>query len=304
VAALAVAAAACSGSPGRHRAASPTTTTLLDGPTSTSPPTSSVPPPQPTTTSPPGAPAIAAPAGPASAAALFASLLPVERAIEATAPTAALVAGGAAQQRDLGLLTSHPDWLSSMPASTSPEVRAAIVAGVTAESELEKIGGPGPAPATLPPWQILPPQPAAELLADYQAAAASSGVPWPVFAAIHLIESRMGRIQGPSSAGAQGPMQFLPTTWAEYGAGGDIWSDRDAILAAGRFLHAHGAPADVAAAVLAYNPSAHYVNAVMAYASVMMANPRSFYSYYGWQVYVATSAGEFLLPIGFRGPGS
>ena len=239
-------------------------------------------------------------AGPTTAGALFASLVPIERAIANPATTvASLMAGGAAEQHDLGILASHPDWVASMPGSTPPGVRQAVLASVSADTELGRIPASGPTPSTIPPWRILTPRPSAELLADYAAAAASSGVPWQVLAAIHLIESRMGRIRGPSSAGAQGPMQFLPSTWADFGAGGDIWADRDAIMAAGRFLHAHGAPGNIAAAVFAYNPSSHYVNAVLGYASVMTANPRAFYSFYGWQVYVATTAGEFILPEGF-----
>ena len=35
-------------------------------------------------------------------------------------------------------------------------------------------------------------------------------------------------------------MQFLPSTFAAYGNGGDIHAPRDAILAAGRYLAANG----------------------------------------------------------------
>jgi len=50
---------------------------------------------------------------------------------------------------------------------------------------------------------------------------------------VMLIETRMGRIASSSSAGAQGPMQFLPSTWAAYGLGGDIRAERDALDALG-----------------------------------------------------------------------
>ena len=56
--------------------------------------------------------------------------------------------------------------------------------------------------------------PAAELLADYNAAAQATGVGWQYLAAVHLVETRMGRIRGTSAAGAEGPMQFLPSTFA------------------------------------------------------------------------------------------
>jgi hypothetical protein len=57
-------------------------------------------------------------------------------------------------------------------------------------------------------------------------------VPWEFLAAIHLVETRMGRIRGTSSAGSQGPMQFLPSTWKRCGRGGDIQATGDASLAA------------------------------------------------------------------------
>ena len=117
-------------------------------------------------------------------------------------------------------------------------------------------------------------------------------------AAINLIETRMGRIRGDSSAGAQGPMQFIPSTWAAYGEG-DVNSDHDSILAAARYLKAAGAPGNMSKAVLAYNHDARYVAAVAAYAEVMHADPAAYRGYYGWQVYVATLDGVTLLPVGW-----
>jgi membrane-bound lytic murein transglycosylase B len=110
----------------------------------------------------------------------------------------------------------------------------------------------------------------------------------------------MGRIQGLSSAGAQGPMQFMPATWASYGRG-DVNNPRDAILAAGRYLQAHGAPANMTRAIYAYNPSMLYVRAVQLYAEQMLASERVFLAYYNWEVYVQTKTGEVLLPEGFSG---
>jgi membrane-bound lytic murein transglycosylase B len=109
----------------------------------------------------------------------------------------------------------------------------------------------------------------------------------------------MGRIRGTSSAGARGPMQFLPATWRRYGGGGDIHVTGDAVLAAGRLLRANGAPADMARALYAYNPSRRYVRAVTAYAEQMRADRRAFLGYYQWQVYY----GDILLPEGYRSSG-
>jgi membrane-bound lytic murein transglycosylase B len=129
-------------------------------------------------------------------------------------------------------------------------------------------------------------------------AGAEYRIPWPYLAAIELIETRMGRIHGLSSAGAQGPMQFLPATWAEYGRG-SINNQLDAILAAARFLAASGGRRRIADALFHYNPSDSYVNAVESYALEMRKDERAFYGYYWWQVLYRTVRGTYLLPVGY-----
>ena len=57
------------------------------------------------------------------------------------------------------------------------------------------------------------------LLQLWQSAGQTYGVPWQVLAAINKIESNFGQNMGPSSAGAVGWMQFMPSTWARYGHG-------------------------------------------------------------------------------------
>jgi membrane-bound lytic murein transglycosylase B len=175
-----------------------------------------------------------------------------------------------------------------------------VAANVGAGRELGALTKPR---TSLPPWHIVAPAPAEELLAHYREAERMFGVPWTYLAAIHLVETRMGRIRGPSSAGAQGPMQFLPSTWAAYGGGGDINSNRDAILAAGRYLHANGAPAAMDNALFHYNHSPHYVRAITAYATQMAADSRAFFAYYHWQVYYRLTTGDMLLPVGWGAAG-
>jgi membrane-bound lytic murein transglycosylase B len=108
-----------------------------------------------------------------------------------------------------------------------------------------------------------------------------------VLAAVNLVESDFGRLHNDSIAGAQGPMQFIPSTWATYGRGGDVHDPHDAILGAARFLRAAGAPADIPAALHAYNPSALYVTAVSRYADLIRRDPRAFYELYAWAPPVA-----------------
>ncbi len=90
-----------------------------------------------------------------------------------------------------------------------------------------------------------------------------------ILAAIHYVESDFGRNMGPSSAGAVGQMQFLPSTWRRYGidANGDgradPYSAADAIFSAARYLQANGAPGDWYGAIFAYNHADWYVEDVL-----------------------------------------
>jgi cell wall-associated NlpC family hydrolase len=137
-----------------------------------------------------------------------------------------------------------------------------------------------------------------DYLVLYQRAAARFGIDWAVLAAVGKLECDHGRLQAPgcnppgtvNRAGATGPMQFLGPTWragtplgtvpgvgppttsaAEgYATDGDgdgladVWNPADAIAAAARLLRANGAPADYRRALFAYNPSAAYVDRVLA----------------------------------------
>jgi cell wall-associated NlpC family hydrolase len=104
-------------------------------------------------------------------------------------------------------------------------------------------------------------------LADFRKAGAEYNVPWTVLAAIGKVESGFGHNDGPSSAGALGPMQFEPPAWALYGDGGNIRDPADAIPAAARLLAANGAPGHLQQAIFAYNHSGSYVTDVTAWAA-------------------------------------
>jgi hypothetical protein len=224
---------------------------------------------------------------------LAAELIKAETAIRDPAtPPSRLRALGRAQQRAYRAVVRRPRLLPEVLALVPPALRRTVKANVLAGAELRKLSRPA---SRLPRWRIVAAAPAAALLASYRAADAKLAVPWQYLAAIHLVETRMGRIRGTSSAGARGPMQFLPATWRRYGGGGDINATGDAVLAAARLLRANGAPADMAAALYAYNPSRRYVRAVTAYAEQMRADWRAFLGYYQWQVYY----GDTLLPEGF-----
>jgi membrane-bound lytic murein transglycosylase B len=111
------------------------------------------------------------------------------------------------------------------------------------------------------------------LIPIYQRAAAAYGLGTQgpaVLAGINAVETGFGTNLGPSSAGAEGWMQFMPSTWATYGvdANGDGVADpnnpEDAIFAAARYLSAAGMPADTYGAIYAYNHADWYVSEVLA----------------------------------------
>jgi soluble lytic murein transglycosylase-like protein len=124
--------------------------------------------------------------------------------------------------------------------------------------------------------------PLADLVGFYDEAERRFGVDANYLAAIHLVETKFGRVVNNSVAGAQGPMQFIPSTWRIYGHGGDIRDPDDAIMAAARLLKANGAPPRYGRALYAYNPSRLYVTAVSRYAKEIDRNPYGLYYLYTW----------------------
>lgn len=101
-----------------------------------------------------------------------------------------------------------------------------------------------------------------------EAASTCPGLPWSVLVAIGKVETDWGHGSEVSAAGAEGPMQFLPSTWAEYGAAfgpSAIWRLESSLFAAAALLCANGGAntATLPDAVFAYNHSEAYVERVL-----------------------------------------
>jgi hypothetical protein len=114
------------------------------------------------------------------------------------------------------------------------------------------------------------------------AAATCPGMAWTLLSAVGQVESGHGINVGPSSAGALGPMQFLPATFAAYGVDGDRDGDRDvsdpadAIFSAATYLCAGGGGGDRPAtsrALYRYNHAGWYVTLVLGIADQLAATP-------------------------------
>jgi membrane-bound lytic murein transglycosylase B len=146
-----------------------------------------------------------------------------------------------------------------------------------------------------------------QLLALWQQAGAAYGVPWQVLGAINKIESDFGRNMGPSSAGAVGWMQFMPSTWDRWGmdANGDglanPWNPEDAVYAAARYLAAAGAHEDLSRAVFAYNHAQWYVDQVLELAQAFGGDGSAFLSELGTGLlYGSSSVTGVGAPLVFR----
>jgi len=279
--------AGCAGS--SHDAASSTTSPAST--TTAAPATSALP-----TTTTTSVPAVAD-----DPAALAAQINATERTLRdpATSPEDA-ERTGRFQQLAYRRLSSHPEWDEAFMAAVAPDVFPAVANNLAAFRAFQRPPH-GPASDTLPAWQILAPLPADQLLSYYHEAEAATGVPWYYLASINLVETRMGRIHGLSTAGAQGPMQFLPSTWAAC-CTGDVEDAHDAILGAATYLKMSGAPANMDKAILAYNHDTRYLDAIKAYAANMASDERAYLGYHAWEVFYASSGGSFHLPVGYDEP--
>jgi membrane-bound lytic murein transglycosylase B len=230
-------------------------------------------------------------------AALAAQIKSVEDALrDPKVQGAQLAYMGHLQQLAYSRLADYPEWQPAVLAALPQKYAHAVSDALDAGKNLRSMNGA--VPTRLPDWKIVAPKPIDDLMAFYKEAEATYGIEWQYLAAINLVETRMGRIRGLSEAGAQGPMQFMPATWGQYGRG-DVNDDHDAILGAARYLKAAGAPANMAKALFAYNHAQAYVNALIDYADAMKSDPSEFRGYWGWQVYYPTKDGPILLPTGW-----
>ena len=165
--------------------------------------------------------------------------------------------------------------------STAIAIVAVLAAPVTTSLFLAPAAA---GPAWLPTTAALADIPGPMLLLYQQAAAvrcppappsAPDGLPWPVLAAVGKVETDHGRNVAVSSAGARGPMQFMPATWAAYGVDGDgdgiadIMNPADAVHGAAHYLCASGAGNSVSLrdAIFAYNHATWYVDLVLEHAA-------------------------------------
>jgi soluble lytic murein transglycosylase-like protein len=118
------------------------------------------------------------------------------------------------------------------------------------------------------------------------------GPDWYVLMAVGKVESNHGENMGPSSAGAMGPMQFMPSTWETSGVDGNgdgvpnIMDPEDAIPAGAKYLADNGAPEDWHSALFAYNGAGWYVREVLEVA----------------EQYRLLAGDDSVGPYGFEGP--
>ena len=288
LAAIALALAGCSDTTAPSTAPTPTpTTTGVAHAPALPPPTSAPPSPEP-----------AQPRLASDPAQLIDDLIADELALrDASSSPAAVLTAARRQQVAYRAIGRHPEWDAIARPRIPPALLEVYDRNANARRQLASmIKNPRP---TVPAWRINPPPPADELLDYYRQAESATGVGWNYLAAINLVETAFGRIEGVSTAGAQGPMQFMPSTFAAFGDGGDIHSPRDSIMAAGRYLAANGFVGDPDFALYRYNNSEQYVQAIKDYAAVIATQPTAFTAYHLWDVYYRTTAGDVVLPIGY-----
>ena len=225
----------------------------------------------------------------------------VETALRNPATAAGLLPDlGHQQQVIYRVLSANPTLSSQVLAALPDRWKRVVERHLAARREFLRMGRRR-RPTVLPAWRIIAPEPAQNLLTYYQKAESTTGIEWEVLAAVNLVETGMGRIDGISVANAQGPMQFLPTTWAEAGIGqGNIRDPHDAIQAAARYLVRRGGLADIRKGLWGYNNSDYYGRAVLLYASLMREDPLAYIGLYHWEIHFNAADGDLWLPVGYH----
>jgi Transglycosylase SLT domain len=182
---------------------------------------------------------------------------------------------GAQVSARLGLV-HHVAVLISAPGVGMNKLQREVGAAAGGKATLIALRAQSPASAPLSTAPGKPPTTYVQLFQE-SAAKFCPGLPWTVLAAIGQIESGDRANPGVSSAGALGPMQFLPSTWARWGITAtafgqtgrpNIMNPFDAVPSAARYLCAAGGAtaAGLPKAIFAYNHAGWYVNEVLALA--------------------------------------
>jgi hypothetical protein len=203
---------------------------------------------------------------------------------------------GLALQKTYRWLARNPKMARAVESHLSGKLAYKLRSNVKAARTIGVLVKPLKPPVTMPTTKPISPR---KLLRYYRIAERRFGVPWNVLASVNFIESKFGRLNGPSSAGALGPMQFMPATWDYYGRG-DPMNPYNAIMAAARYLSASGAPERMRDALWNYNHSYAYVDAIQTHARVIKSDIRNYFGYYLYQVFVLTTKGYKQL----TGPGA
>jgi hypothetical protein len=163
-------------------------------------------------------------------------------------------------------------------------LRALAVPAIAGAGLLVMLAGSGPGQARRAAAPRPPAHRSLSYAQIYRRVGREYGLAWYMLEAVGTVESQNGTARmagvesGANVAGAQGPAQFLPSTWARYGVDADAhgsidpYDPADAITAMAAYLKASGAPQDWPQALYAYNHSWAYVEAVMSAADRLQAS--------------------------------